>query len=365
MKVLQVVGQLCVGGQETMAKNFYEYIDREHFDFDYVVYGEEIGEYEAELEEYGAHIFHVTYSKNIFSYIKQMFLIIKNGKYDVVHSHTYTNNGLVLSVAKFCHVPNRISHCHTTESGKNNSLLYSLYHTLMRKIVLASATDYIACGEKAGEMFYGKQMFNQNGIVLKNGIDLKKYKFNQTIRNKIRAQYQLDDFLVCGTVSRIEPVKNHGYLIKIAKRMKLMNLPVKFMVVGDGSLLSTLKNECMSEGVFEEFLFLGQRNDSNELLNAMDVFLQPSIFEGVPLAVIEAQANGLPCVVSNNVSEEVKINPNVVLLSISDQSVLEWCEQIDQFSHKERYCNNDKLIEAGYDIRVTCKKLERIYFNEY
>lgn len=361
MKVLQVVGQLCVGGQETMAKNFYEFIDRDHFDFDYIVYGDAIGEYEAELEEYGAHIFHVTYSKSIFSFIKQMNSIMKKGKYDVVHSHTYTNNGLVLSIAKFNHIPIRISHCHTTESGKNNSLLYSLYHALMRKLVLASATEYIACGEKAGNIFYGRQMFQQKGVILKNGIDLKKYKFDPTIRNKIRKQYQLDGFLVCGTVSRVESVKNHGYLIKLAKQLKLLNLPVKFMIVGDGSLLSTLKKDCINEGVFEEFLFLGQRTDSDELLNAMDIFLQPSIFEGVPLAVIEAQANGLPCVVSNNVSEEVKINPNVTLLPITDQSVLKWCEQIDKFSDMGRYNNNDKLIEAGYDIRMTCKKLERIY----
>lgn len=364
-KVLQVCGQLSVGGQEMMVRNFYKYINRDVFSFDYVVYGSHIGDYEKELILLGAHVYHITYPslKNMKQFKKEIIELIRKNRYDVIHSHTYTNNGIVLQIAKNLNVPIRISHCHSTESGKKESLIYKTYKKYMLHLIKKNSTHYIACGEKAGFSFYGKDVFSKKGIIIKNGIYLDAFKYNEETAKKIKNQLGLENEIILGHVGRFVDVKNHRYLIDILSCLKETFNNFKCLLIGDGELYEEIKEYAKQQGVQDKILFLSKRSDVNELMQAIDIILCPSKYEGLPVSLVESQASGATCLVSKNVSKEVNISGLVKFLDIDKKSINDWCQNIRSFSKHDR--NQSKIIkQKGYDIVDSCKLLEKIYLRK-
>ena len=364
-RILHVVGQLSIGGQEMMALNFFKYINREEFTFDYIVYGEHIGELEKEVLDMGGRVFHLplTSTFNILKNYKMLYLhMLKYGPYDVVHSHTYLNNGIILLAAKKAKIKTRISHCHTSESGKSKKFIYNIYAFIMKQLIKNYSTEYIACSQNAGNHLYGKHCFNNYGIVIKNGIDLESYCFNYKKRKDVRDQLGISkNTIVLGNVSRLSKEKNHTYMIAIAHELKKSNLNFLFLLVGGGPLLNSLKEECEKQNVSEIFLFLGPREDVPSLLQAMDIIIHPSFFEGLPVALVEAQAAGLPCIISANITHEIKMSENVSFIDIQENSISLWVKKIIEYSNVLRNNDCQQLKQNGYDIKESCKILESIY----
>ena len=223
------------------------------------------------------------------------------------------------------------------------------------------ATDLIACGKDAGESFYGEQLFNEKGLIIKNGIDLNKYRFNEQIRTKIREEFGFSDKIVIGSVSRIADVKNHSYLLKIASQLINYKLDFIFLIVGEGPLLQSLKEKCKELGLLRYFVFLGSRNDVHMLLQGIDIFVLPSLHEGLPVTLVEAQATGLPCIISSNVTRELQMTKNISFLNIGEENVESWCNEIIKYSYVTRNTDLNNLINEGYDISDSCQNLAKIY----
>lgn len=359
--MLQVVGQLTMGGQEIMAVNFFKYIDRKSIQFDFIVYGEEIGELEKQVTEMGGKVIHIPRLKDngYLSFVKTLeSVMIKNGPYTAVHSHTSLNSGLIMKVANKVSIPIRIVHSHTTRPGKKESVMFRLYTYKMRRLILKNANNLLACGNDAGNYLYSEQVFSEKGIVINNGIDLGKFDFNNEIRIKVRCEMEIQDRWVIGHVGRFGAEKNHEFLLKVFKKICEKDETALLLLIGDGQLMRTVKDQAKQLKIEENIIFAGKRNDISDLLQAMDVFVFPSIYEGLPVSLIEAQVAGLPCIISKNVTSEIKITSAVNFISLND-SEEEWGNLILKTKDIKR--KGIKLIETEYDILESSKQLENIY----
>lgn len=364
IKILQVVGQMTIGGQEMMALNFFKYIDRDKFDFDYLVFGDNIGELEIEVLKLGGNIFHIdgrnevgtkNFKNNLYTFMQN------NGPYHVIHSHTYLNSGIVLEEAKKLNIPVRICHCHSTQSGRDEDLKYRGYRYLMTKKIMKYATHLMSCGIEAGKSFYGDDIFTKQGLIIKNGIDLNKFRYNKVIRDEVRKKLNIEKMIVLGSVSRVTDLKNQIYLLEVAKKLKNKISDFCFLIVGDGPALELLKKSSEEAELSEHFIFLGARDDIADILQAMDIFVHPSKYEGVPVCIVEAETAGLPCIISSHVSREVKMLPNIAFVDIRDEDAELWANKIVEFSRLERKDEMDIIVKYGYDIVQSCLLLSEIY----
>lgn len=366
LKVLQVVGQLTLGGQEMMVINFYRHINKEKLDFDFLVYGDKIGELEDEAKKIGGRVIHTPSLKDVgyFKFVKNIKReISENGPYEAIHCHTSFNSGLIIKIAKEMNIPVRITHSHTTKPGKNITYLFRQYSKLMRRLILKNSTHLLACGDEAGEYLYGEEEFKRYGKVLKNGIDLRKCWFNNDIRSKYREEFNINSKLVIGHVGRLSIEKNHKFLLEIFKSIHKLDNTAILVIVGDGQLKYELKKLVKEYGLDNNVIFTGKRRDICEIMQMMDIFIFPSIYEGLPVSIVEAQASGLPCIVSSNVTEQIKLTDLVEFISL-DKSPEEWAEVVINREYSERREFSKGMIKSGYDIKTICEELEKIYCEE-
>lgn len=358
IKVLQVIGSLHIGGAENMAMNILRYIDRGKYQIDFLVFdGTKENSFESEAISLGANI--IMLNKPSLSYrefYKNIKKLLQDGKYDVVHSHTLFNNGIILKAASAVGVKARISHSHSTNSGRNENITYRVYIKIMRSYINRYATHLIACGKDAGTFLYENKRF----IVIKNGVNISDYKCNIDIRLSMRNQLGLGDKFVIGHVGRFAKVKNHDFLLDVFLEVHKIIPNSILLLVGDGELREEIINKIDKYNLKNYVILTGLRDDVNNLMQAMDILLLPSLYEGIPLTLIEAQASGLKCIISDNVSDEVCITDDVYKLSLDNKS--KWINKILEYSKSNnRNSNNKNLIDSGYDIKTSIKKLENIY----
>uniref|UniRef100_I5AQ98 Glycosyltransferase n=1 Tax=Eubacterium cellulosolvens (strain ATCC 43171 / JCM 9499 / 6) TaxID=633697 RepID=I5AQ98_EUBC6 len=367
IKVLQVIGTLRIGGAETVAMNLYRFIDRERFEFHYLVYGDSVGDYEDEVKALGGLVIHTKCSireKINFSHVlKQIYKMY--GPYEIVHVHMMFHNGVVLSAAKKVGIPVRISHAHSTNGGGENRgcnrIIHAIYSLYERWLINRTANILISCGNDAGVFLYGKRAFDKRCIVIKNGIDVSKYKFDTRLRNIYRKKYNLSGKIVFGCVGHFEKVKNHAFLIDVFSEFCMQERASELVLLGDGILRSTIENQCLELKIKDKVLIMGNVNDVGNWMNAFDCLLMPSIFEGMPLALIEAQASGLKCIVSQNISAEIDITGHVGFLPLDKKN---WIEEMKKCSIGERFESDEMRIkESGYSVERNVKELEEIYIH--
>lgn len=366
IKVLHVVGQLMLGGQETMVMNFCRYADRSKIEFDFLVYGKEIGDFEQEANSMGGKVIHTPALKEIGyrSFSKQINNIIeKNGPYDAIHCHTSLNSGVLLKISKKHAIPVRIAHSHTTNPGKKLTYTFKVYSSLMRRTILNNATHFVGCGKDAGNYLFGEKTFTSKGFVINNGILVEKFKVNSQVRDRIRKELSLGDSFVVGHVGRLSEEKNHIFLLNIFKEILNKNSNSKLVLIGDGPLKKALIEQSIKMDIEEKVVFCGQRNDISEVLQSMDVFVFPSLYEGLPVSVVEAQASGLPCILSNNITSEIKITSLTKFMSL-DLSAEEWADAVIDKKVHSRLDVSEDIRKSGYDIRDVCQKLQKIYMGE-
>ena len=355
------------GGAEVMLMNYYRNIDRTRVQFDFLLTEQKRCLFEDEIESLGGRVFRIPMLRmgNPLPYINGLKRFFReHPEYKIVHSHTSSKSAVPLWVAKKCEIPVRIAHSHNNKSeggisGKVRDFL---------KIPLRSvATDFFACGEEAAEWLYGRKMWNAGKVkVLANAIPVERYGYDAGQRMCVREKYGMSpDTLVMGMVARFSGQKNHMFALELTKVLKERGCDVKLLLLGDGELKHDIVRKVEELSIGEKVVMTGVVSDVQNYLQAMDVVLMPSFNEGLPVSLVEVQANGLHCVVSDRVPAEVNVTGNVTFLPLC---VGDWADCMTR--NREQYMMRDgeaarKVKAAGYDIGTASKWLEEWYVKQY
>lgn len=366
MKTIRVLHEdvkLEQGGIESFLINVYRHIDREKVQFDFLVHREEEGFYDKEIIELGGRIYR-TPSFNPFhykSFMGSIELILKeHPEYKVIHAHSDLNMWPLI-MAKKVGIQTRICHSHNAKSVLNLKYFFMLWEKLRIK---RYCTNMFMCSTPAGIWSFGKKAVEKGNVVfIKNGIDVEKYEFNENIRHEYRKKFKLENKIVIGHVGRFMQQKNHTYLIDIFSEIHKKNRNTVLLLIGDGRLIEEIKRKVSNMGIDNAVKFLGLRDDVNKLMQAMDLFLFPSLWEGLPLTGVEAQTAGLPIVMSDVITNEVCITNNILKLSLKKPASY-WAQSaLDHIDRFNRVNVSDKIIESGFDIKTTAKWLEKFYLD--
>ena len=357
-RVLQVVTHMNRGGLETMLMNYYRQMDRSRVQFDFLTHREGEKDYDAEIRALGGRIYHVPpvnpFGRDYLRSLDDFFA--EHPEYRVVHSHLDCMSAPVLRAAKKHGVPVRLAHSHNTNQPKD--LKYPIKLWSKRKIA-GEATGLFACGEGAGRWMFGGAAFQ----LLPNAIDAAAYRADETVRQEVRRELGLEDALVLGHVGRFNEQKNHSFLIDLFAAAAKKEPKARLLLVGSGEGRTVIEEKVQALGLADKVLFLGVRGDVHRLLQAMDVFVFPSLYEGLPVSLVEAQAAGLPCVISDRVPAESVLTDGVVQLPLG--SAEDWAEQVLCAARRERKDTYDAICAAGFDIAQNAKWLEEFYLDAY
>ncbi len=366
-RILNVLGNLNHGGAETMVMNIYRKLDKEKFQMDFIVHTNDIGVYENEILELGGKIYRMPKYNviNHFKYKKAWKTFFKEHKeYKLIHAHVRSTASIFLKIAKQYGLKT-ISHSHSTSSGKG---IRAIVKNILQFRIRYIADYFMGCSKEANKWLFGKKVANGDRcIVLNNAIDVDKYKYDENIRENIRKELGIKDSdIVIGHVGRFVKVKNHKLIINIFEQFNKLEENSKLLLIGNGELMDEIKSLVKAKGLEDSVIFLQERNDINKLLQAMDVFLMPSLYEGLPLTLIEAQAANLKVVISDNITNEVDVTNLVTRISLNE-SEDKWAKKIREIAHSINRTNEqeivDRIKENGFDIKDTTDKLSEIYSN--
>ncbi len=362
LRILHSVSNMDRGGIETMLMNYYRNIDRDKIQFDFICNKLKPGDFDEEIKELGGRIFHSP-GLGPWKYPEYMRfmkgILAENPDIKIVHAH---NEGMAfypLSGAKRAGLDVRIAHAHNTRTAKDYKWALKV---LCKKMLPCTANYLWGCGNAAGIYYFGKEKWERCGRLINNAIPLDSFKFNQNVRDEIRKEYGLSDSLVIGHVGRFSAQKNHLRLIDIFSAVVKKRPDAKLILIGEGELTDSVNTKVGHMGLNENVINLGLLSDVGKMYQAMDVFAMPSLFEGLPVVGIEAQASGLPCIYSDKVSDEAVILPYSKRVSLSAEDDV-WADALINNAagadcRKEGY---RFVAGAGYDVKEEAKKLEKLY----
>lgn len=359
-RVLIIIGKLKVGGAEKVARDIAFFADKSKYQIDYLVFEDEIGNYEKELEEVGCKIFHFdSPHKNYFKYYSNLKKLIKKEKYDVVHCHTMFSSGWAMMAAKKCGTPVRISHSHTIKGERKRGFIRNLYEKSMRKLIQLDSTHFVGCGKSAGEWLFGKEFFEKYGQIIYNGIDLSKYKYDGFKAKEYKELYSIEDSFVLGHVGHLANVKNQAFILKLLPDILKVNRNTVLFLIGDGDNRSKLEKLVKDLNLDNHVRFTGNVNNVFDYLNMLDVFVFPSIHEGMPLALIEVQTNGLPCIISNAIPNDIVQTDLVEYCSLDNPD--EWVKRIFNAKRRNPLSYYEKMYDLGFDTSVMLNRIYQLY----
>lgn len=359
IKVLHFELSQYVGGIEKFMLNLYSNIDRSKFQFDFVTTCDHPA-LENELTELGARIYKVPEYKNYFEY-KKSIKVILNKHYDIVHIHKNSAANIVpFKVAS--QFPNLkiVAHSHNTHPTISGPTAF--LHKLNMNKLYSYANEHLACSEDAGIWLYGNKSFK----VIRNGINASKYRYSEESSNKIRNELNIpQDALVIGNIGRFSLQKNHEKLVDIFYEIKKLEKNSILLIIGEGPLFNKITEQCGRLGIRESVRLVGRRTDIPELLSSMNCFVMPSLYEGLSIATVEAQAAGLPLFLSNTISKQTEITDGIHWFSLNDNSTSIGQKILNgmkaEHSIKKRLERNKMVINAGYDISKTVDSITRVY----
>lgn len=356
IRILQIVPAMNLGGMETFIMNVYRHVDRDRVQFDFLTHYAAPGYYDEEIEALGGRIYRLSVREdnNLFRYLKQLDrFFADHPEYTVVHGH-YSGFGMFYNhYAKKHGVAVRIGHSHSTGSERG---LTGFLDKCMSRCFSRGLTRRLSCGVDAGKALYRKKPFDVYPV----GIDLGRFAFDPGLRKQMRGAWGLDaDAVVYGHIGRFDPVKNHDFLLEVFTAIYARQPSARLLLVGDGPLRGEVEAKAALLGLEGKVVFAGNRSDTPACYSAMDCFMMPSHYEGLPLVLVEAQANGLPCFVSSAVSAEAGITPSVHFLPLSSGPGF-WADSILGVP-LARQDNRAALAAAGYDIEATAKRLQALY----
>lgn len=356
IRILNIFMVLDRGGAETFVMNVYRQIDRNKVQFDFLVHGDKVGAYEEEIQNMGGKIYRLPSINNFFSYKKAIKCFFdEHPDYKVIHSHASELGWFIFREANKRNIPYRICHAHNAPKGIT---LKSPFRFIFKIGMKKHSNVYLACSNKAGIWQFGRK---SNFKVINNGIFVNDFKFNEELRESVRSELGISDKFVVGHVGRFERQKNHNYLIEIFDCIANRQDAV-LLLIGEGSLRLEIEQLVKKKGLLERVFFLGSQQNVSKYLCAMDVFVFPSLFEGLPVTLIEAQANGLACYISDSISTEVRITDLIICCPISS-SAEDWADKITKTIR--RNCNrlvySDLIKASGYGIEETVDQLQEFY----
>ena len=361
IRVLQVVVSMNSGGIENMLMNLYREIDKEKIQFDFLLHTESESIFEREILELGGKVHRIPRLKlgGLNKYLKNLENFFKREDYMFVHSHISVWSYFICKVAKKNNVKVRIGHSHEAHDSIWDHRLYRVpLIYILRQYINKPLTHRFACGEAAGKWLFGKSPFD----VLNNSIDATKFNYSREVSVVEKKKLGLEDKIIFGNVGRFNIQKNHNFLIRVFDKILLKKKNAHLVLVGDGELRKAIEKDVKDRGIQRSVSFLGVRKDVDKLINAFDYILMPSLFEGLPVALVEAQANGLKVFASDKISDETNITGLIDFLSIDNEDV--WVDHILGNLNYLREDTYDKIVEANYDVKVNSANLTEFYFQE-
>lgn len=360
IRVLHVVTYMGRGGLETMIMNYYRHMDRSKVQFDFLVHRDFEADYDREILFLGGKIYHlprlIPWSKHYLNALEQFFL--EHPEYKLIHVHQDCLSGVILKIAKKCGIPVRIAHSHSSSQDRNLKYLLKLFY--MRQIP-RHATQLFACGKEAGDWMFRGAPYH----IVNNAVDAKKYMFSSQKRDQMRMQLGIQpDTLVVGHVGRFNPVKNHTFLLDIFAEVIQRKRNAMLLLVGDGNLRVEMEQKAALLGISSNVIFTGVRSDVADLMQAMDCFAFPSLYEGLPVTLIEAQAAGLPCIISDGVPAECAKTELLRHIPLS-VGFTQWAEEILKTQYHTRQNTLEQITQAGYDIEANAQWLQNFYLEQW
>lgn len=360
IRVLHILGIVAGGGVESVIMNYYEHIDRNKVQFDFIVHNDNKIDITKRVEAMGGKVFKVTpYYKNPIAFTYGIYKVIKKHHYRIIHSNINTLSAFPLFAAWVAGAPVRILHNHSTSSPGETKRNFMKY--ILRPLAKLFANHYLACSRLAGEWMYGKKMMDSGKVtVINNAIDLKKYAFNSAKRKALREKLGLTNEFVIGHVGRFMFQKNHEFLIDVFAEAYKQNSNMVLLLVGDGPLRPAMEEKVRKLGLTGYVKFLGLRNNVQDFYNVMDLFVLPSHYEGLPVVGVEAQANGLPCLFSTKVTKETHLTHLAQFLDLAT-GTSKWAERIVSMKYERNEEIGEELKQAGFEINKEARNLMSFY----
>lgn len=365
IRVASVIGRYIGGGVEAVTINYYRNIDKNKVQLDFICDEDSTNIPYEEIEKMGGKVIIIPSYSKPFKYHKALKRVLKEGNYKIIHSNINTLSVFSLFAAKCAGVPVRIAHSHSTTNKKEKKK--NLMKQVLRPFSKVFATDYMCCSELAGRWLFGNKEYDKGNVyLLNNAIDLDKFKYNESLRKKKRKELGIkDNTLVIGHIGRFVAQKNHDFLIDIFDEIHKKNNNSILLLAGQGPLMEDIKNKVKELNLDDNVKFLGQRNDANELYQAFDVFLLPSLYEGLPVVGVEAQAAGLLCYLSDDMTKETKVLDITKFMSLNN-TPKEWADNIlDDVKKYKRIDTSKEMTAKNFNIKEEAKKLEEYYLNLY
>ena len=361
--VAQVMGKWLGNGVESVIMNYYRHLDHSRVQFDFICDEDSTRIPYDEIKKLGGRVFLVPKYQNLPKYLKALEKLFKENQYRIVHSNINTLSVFPLYAAKKAGVPIRISHSHSTSNPKEWKR--NLIKNILRPFSKRYATDYFACSELAGRYLFGNKAFDQGEVkIIHNAIDVEKFKFDEVARKKLRKEFGIkDSTVVIGHVGRFVQQKNHTFLVDVFKEYHKKNPDSKLLLVGSGPLEDKIKKKVEKLGLKDSVLFLGQRDDINKLYSVMDVFCLPSLYEGLPVVGVEAQAAGLPCVFSDKISDDIKITDSIKFIKLTYKLKI-WSDGIAKIVTSKRSSTTSDKCAKDYSIEKAVTSLKAEYLSK-
>ena len=359
-KVLIIAAKLCIGGAEKVARDIALMDTSGEFEYHYVVFGDDVGEYEHQLQSRGCRIIHLPEpAENYIAYWRSLRTLLKQERYHAVHAHTMFNCGWAMLLAKFSGVPVRIAHSHSALTN-GGGMVKTVYEKLMRGLILTCSTDLIGCGDKAGRRLFGEKAWDKRGQLVLNGIDVASFAYNTQIRNAIRKQLALSDRFVLGHAGHLAEVKNQSFLLDLMPEVLKRRPDAMLLLLGEGGDRAMLEQKIRDMGLENHVIMTGNVSNVADYLSAMDVFVFPSLFEGTPLSILEVQANGLPCVISDSVPPDVFLTDLIHPLSLQAPKNV-WLDMILNQQRRDMQRYSEQLRGSDYAVETAMEKIYTIY----
>ncbi len=358
-RVLHIVGVMHPGGLENFIMNLYDKIDKEKFQFDVVVHSRQENDYVEKIQEMGGKVYEVPrLTHKPIENLKRIYKIVKENKYKIVIRHT--PNALVIPQLYVAKLAGAKTICHS----HNETDPLRILHQLGRLMMNIAVVDRMACSTAAGRWMFGRRDFK----IVKNAIDIKKFEYEVEKENDIREEFQIGKRKVYGHIANFIESKNHTYLLKIFKEIAILDAEAMFFCVGEGQLRPIIEKEIEELNLKDRVILTGSRNDVEKFMSCFDVLIFPSIFEGLPLTLIEAQSAGLPCLISDTITEEVIVTKGLVAYMSINEKPEVWAKKAIDIASVEkkdekRKSQHESIKEAGYDMEALAKWYEA-YFDE-
>ena len=368
--VAHIMGKwLRTDGVESVVMNYYRNIDKSKVQFHFICDEDSTDIPYDEIEKLGGKVIVVPPYQKLFKYQKELYKIFKENNYKIVHSHISTLSMFPLRIAKKAGIPIRIAHSHSTSNKKEWKR--NLIKNILRPFSKVYANVFFGCSQLSGKWLFGNKAFlNGNIKIINNAIDLEKFEYNEEVRTKIREKLNVsEDTILIGHIGRFVTQKNHEFLIdvfnEIIKKTKQENFNSKLILIGQGNLKENIIEKIKYLGLQDYVIFTGQINNVSDYYNAMDIFVLPSLYEGLPVVGIEAQANGLLCEFSTDMTKETKVLNTTRFISLKE-TAKKWAEVIlEDYKNFKRIDSFEEMTKNNFNIKEEAKKIEEYYKRRY